>query len=1081
MFKNRLTYIFFLTLLIFSFTVITPLYLILYRDSDRMMEGIEKIEPLLPEQTSVHDKFKEDLTDSFISLTAYTFVIAFIASLFLSRWFLVPVRELYKGTKALKEGNLDVRLDVKAEDELGEVTKAFNEMADALKKKTAELLRKDTYVNTMLDPMWVVDMDNIIIDINPAFTNLFGYKRDEVIGISIFDFLDEANEKIMREQLRKRDEKLSSSYGISVISKKEGNIPVLISGAPITTDGEVIAKIGIIKDFRNEVALRDALKEEKDHTEAIMDSLVDILLVIDRNLRIVKANKTAIKQAGEEITGKFCHSVFHRLHSNCLMLQGIDCPVKIVFDTGRSYKTVHEHVSSDNLRVFHEITAYPVVGASGEVMHVVEVMRDITERKKFEDEIAQRNKELATLNAVSMLLSRSLKAEDIFGNAIEKVIDVLGMDGAGIFFLDEAGRELICRYQKGASEDFMRTAGKVRLGEDIPGRVAVTGQSIITPDILRDTRIEKSILKHSGIRGLAAIPIRGKEKLLGVFYTFSFTPHVFTPEEERLFNSIGDMTGIAFENIRLYEKMRELYDHQRQRRVDEQKNLLRLSLALSSTLDIGDVLDATISTIKETSKANFVWLLEMDDEGNLVISSDSEKRHVRGETAYPREISSMERYAIEKAKPVVFSDIGAESKFYLPEYLSGYNTACSIPVSIGDRVAGVIGLYFRGLSVPTEEDIFFLQTTASMLAVSIERSRLYEEAMLEKSMAQTILESITDGIMTVNVNGKVISANKAVKRMVEVPVSSALTASPCCDIFGYAEENTELRWTLGECLEEAINGRTCRKDGELYMKSGTIIPLKINSAPVLNKEGSVIGAVYNLRDTSIEREVDRMKTEFVKAVSHEFRTPLSAIVGMAEMLIEKEVSKEKEIDYLNTILAEGIRLSNMVSDLLDVARIESGKEVFKEQEINFKATLRDIKAELEPTIKRKEIKFSSNVDDTKAWRGDAEKIKQLLKNLIDNSIVYSDAKCSVDVSVRLHEDNLIIEVTDTGWGISEEDLKRVGEKFFRGKYAATTKGTGLGLSLCREIALMHSGDLKIQSTMRKGTTVTIKLPFRRHA
>lgn len=1078
MFKNRLAYIFFLTLLIFSFTVMTPLYLILYRDSDRMMEGIEKIEPLTPEQTAVHDKFKKDLTDSFISLAAYTFVLAFIASLFLSRWFLMPVRELYKGTKALKEGNLDVRLDVKAEDELGEVTKAFNEMADALKKKTTELLRKDTYVNTMLDPLWVVNMDNIIIDINPAFIKLFGYERDEVIGVSIFDFLDEANEKIMREELRKRDEGLPSSYGISIISKREGNIAVLISGAPITEAKEVIAKIGIIKDFRNEVALRDALKEEKDHSEAIMDSLVDILLVIDKELRIVKANKTAIRMAGEEITGKFCHNVFHKLHSNCFMLQGIDCPVKMVFNTGKSYKTVHEHMGADSLRIFHEITAYPVVGASNEVIHVVEVMRDITERKKFEDEIAQRNKELATLNAVSMVLSRSLRAEDIFGSVVEKVIDVLGMDGAGVFFLDDAGRELICRYQKGASEDFMRTAGKVRLGEDIPGRVAVTGQSIITPDILRDMKIEKSILKHSGMRGLAAIPIRGKEKLLGVFYTFSFTPHVFTVEEERIFNSIGDMTGIAFENIKLYEKMRELYDHQRTRRADEQKNLLRLSSALSSTLDIGDVLDATISAIKETSKADFVWLLEMDNEGNLVVSSDSEKRHAKGETAYPHGISSMERYAIEKAKPVVFSDIGAESKFYLPEYIASYNTACSIPVYVGEKALGVIALYFRGVSVPTEEDIFFLQTTASMLAVSMQRSRLYEEAMIEKSMAHTILESITDGIMTVDVNGRVISANKTVKQMVGIPLSMVMMA-PCCDVFGYAEENIELRWTLGECLEEAINGRTCRRDGELYMKSGRIIPLKINSAPVLNKEGNVIGAVYNLRDVSIEKEVDRMKTEFVKAVSHEFRTPLSAIVGMTEMLLEKEVSKEKEVDYLSTILAEGVRLSNMVSDLLDVARIESGKEVFKEIEIDFKALLRDIKTEVEPTMKRKEIKFSFTVDDIKGWRGDGEKIKQLLKNLIDNSIVYSDTGCDIDVGVRLHDDNLLIEVRDTGWGISEEDLKHIGEKFYRGRYAVGTKGTGLGISLCKEIALMHGGDLHIESTLRKGTTVTIKLPFRR--
>lgn len=1076
MFKNRLAYKLLLVFLVFSLAVITPLSLILYYDSARMIEGIEKIELLLPEQKALHERFKTEVIDAFVSLIFYVFILSFIASLFLARRFLMPVRELYKGAKALKDGVLDMRLDVKTDDELGEVTRAFNDMASSLKIKTSELLRKDIYINSMIDPLWVVDMDNMVADINPAFTRLFGYKREEVVGASVFDFLDEENEKIMRAQLQRRDEGKASTYSISIISKNDGLIPVLISGAPVIEDGEIVAKMGIIKDFRGEIALRDALKEEKDHSEAIMDSLVDTLLVIDRDMRIIKANRTAFSKAGEDITGKFCHDVFHKSPEKC-SIHGIDCPAKIVFDSGHSYKTVHEHIEADGTRAFHEITAFPVKNSEGDVINVVELLRDITEKKKFEDELAQRNRELTTLNSIAKVLSHSLRAEDIFNSVLERVIDMLRMDGGGIYFLDDVGRELICRYQRGASEDFMKTAGRIRVGEDIPGRVAVTGQGMVSPDILRDSRVEKSILKHSGIRGLAAIPIKGKERLLGVFYIFSFGPHIFTPEEERILNSIGEMTGIAFENIRLYERMRELYEQQRKRRSEEQKNLLGLASLLASTLDIGEVLDSVVSSLKSASGADLAWLLEVDGMGNIVMSNSSAKDIPKGEIIYARETSSVERYAIEKKKPIVFSELSTEARFYLSGHLTGYNTACAIPICVGDKSLGAFSLYYRGFTSPSEEDIFFLQAAGHILAVAMERAKLYDEAMLEKGMADTILQSITDGIMTVDISGKVTSMNRAARDMAGIAFD--MIGAQSCDVFGYTPENAEFRWTLGECLEEATMGRVSNREAELITKAGGIVPVEISSSPVSDKDGKVAGVVYVIRDISRDKEIEQMKTDFVKAVSHEFRTPLSAIVGMAEMLIDGEVEAARQRDYMNTIYAEGKRLSDMVSDLLDVARIESGKEVLIENEIDWNTVISDVRESFSTVLDKKGVKFSASVGGVSGYKGDREKIKQLLRNLIDNSITYCDKGSEVKVEIYPKGDSVILSVKDTGWGISAEDLGHAGEKFYRGKQAVATKGTGLGLSLCREIAHMHGGGISIKSEAGKGTTVIVELPMAR--
>jgi PAS domain S-box-containing protein len=296
---SRLPYKFLMVLLIFSVILIVPYSLITYSNSTKMIEGIENVELLSSEQRAVHDRYMEDLTEDLIALSFYIFIIAFILSLFFSRKFLVPVKQLHGAAQSIKEGDLDIKLDIFTGDEFAEVSKAFNEMAFVLRQKNTELLRKDLYVSMMKDPIWVADEDNFIVDINPAFTELFGYERDEVVGSSIFDFLDEESDKVMRDQLRGRDKGKSSSYEVSIISKEKGLIPVLISGAPLVEGDEVVGKIGIIKDFRAEQALREALRDEMDFTEAIMQSMSDALLVIDKDYKIVKANMAAVAHAGK--------------------------------------------------------------------------------------------------------------------------------------------------------------------------------------------------------------------------------------------------------------------------------------------------------------------------------------------------------------------------------------------------------------------------------------------------------------------------------------------------------------------------------------------------------------------------------------------------------------------------------------------------------------------------------------------------------------------------------------------------------------------------------------------------------------
>jgi PAS domain S-box-containing protein len=1074
--SSRLPYKFLMVLLIFSVILIVPYSLITYSNSTKMIESIEDVEPLSSEQRAIHDRYVDELSENLISLSFYIFIVAFILALFFSQKFLVPVKQLHGAAQSIKEGNLDIRLDTRTGDEFAEVSKAFNEMAFSLRQKNTELMRKDLYISMMKDPIWVADEDNFIVDINPAFTELFGHERDEVVGSSIFDFLDEESDKVMRDQLRGRDKGKSSSYEVSIISKKEGLIPVLISGAPLVEGDEMVGKIGIIKDFRAEKALREALRDEMDFTEAIMQSMSDALLVIDKDYKIVKANMAAVAHAGRDIVGQYCYEVLHSRTERCY-IHGEVCPSMTIFETGRSFKTVHTHAVGDK-KVVHDITAYPIMDRQGDVKYSVEVLRDVTESKKLDDEIAQKNRELTVLNSISKILSQSLKAEDIFENIFQKVTGFTGMDGGGIYLIDETGKILESKYHRGLSDDFMRTVGMVRMGEDLPGRVALTGQTSIIHDISQAEATGGSMLKHSGIRGYACTPIRGKEKMLGVFYIFSFEPHVFTPEEERILSSVSEMMGIALENVRLYEKMRNLYEHQRLRRDEEQKNLLSLTSMLSATLDMKSVLEGSLSLVKESGRADFVWLLEADDSGRMHVKAASTEGISDSAVVYGSDLNTIERVAIESREPVVHSSLATKDRYNIAEGLKKYNTACSIPLYVGDKVLGVLSLYYKMLKDIKDEDIHFFSTIGSILAVAMERARLYEDVIMERGMAATILEGIADGVMTVDMFGTVISMNRAAEEIIGIPPRSAV-GMKWRDVFNYSEENEELQRKMEASLKEATKGVLASREADIVTVSGSRAPLMFKSASVRDNRGEIIGVTYVLRDMSREKQLDMLKTEFVKAVSHEFRTPLASMVGMAEMVLDEDVKGDKAKEYLQAILSEGARLSALVSDVLDVAKIESGKEIFTETEIDFAAFVKSVEESFQPVISKKKIKFSKDVAGIKGYRGDEEKLKHMLRNIVDNALTYSDSGKKVNLSVHKEGEKVKIEVRDEGWGISKEDLRHAGEKFYRGAQSVKTAGTGLGLAISQDIIKMHGGSFHIKSKFGEGTTVTVKLPFRR--
>jgi PAS domain S-box-containing protein len=225
------------------------------------------------------------------------------------------------------------------------------------------------------------------------------------------------------------------------------------------------------------------------------------------------------------------------------------------------------------------------------------------------------------------------------------------------------------------------------------------------------------------------------------------------------------------------------------------------------------------------------------------------------------------------------------------------------------------------------------------------------------------------------------------------------------------------------------------------------------------------------------KELDVLKSEFVSLASHELRTPLTSIIGFAQTLLDKTISLREEDNekYLQIIINEGMRLSRLLNELLDLSKIETGKTELIFQIFDISVLAQEVVNEMKIS-ERLQVDVITQSDKPIMVRADREKIKQVLYNLISNAVRYTAKGGKITIRLSCQFPNVLVSIQDTGTGIPEEDLSRVFEKFYRVKSERKkSEGSGLGLSITKEIVQAHKGKIWIESKVGSGTTVFFTL------
>lgn len=248
------------------------------------------------------------------------------------------------------------------------------------------------------------------------------------------------------------------------------------------------------------------------------------------------------------------------------------------------------------------------------------------------------------------------------------------------------------------------------------------------------------------------------------------------------------------------------------------------------------------------------------------------------------------------------------------------------------------------------------------------------------------------------------------------------------------------------------------------------------STPVHDAEGHTVGRALACRDVSREREIERMKNEFVATVSHELRTPLASLLGFSELMLTRELSESKRRHFTEVIHTESIRLNSLINDFLDLQRLESGRAQYRFEPVAVDALLAET-ATLYADNPRHPLRVESLPAPLHVL-ADRDRITQVLNNLLSNAVKFSPAGGALLLTARVVDDAVEISVRDHGLGIPAEALPKLFEKFYRvdASDRSAIGGTGLGLALCKEIVTAHHGRFHVESQPGAGSTFSFTLP-----
>ncbi len=568
--------------------------------------------------------------------------------------------------------------------------------------------------------------------------------------------------------------------------------------------------------------------------------------------------------------------------------------------------------------------------------------------------------------------------------------------------------------------------------------------------------LDATIVTDPAMRHMVSAPLVAESQVHGVINLASTQTDAYSVSDLEILEQIAPQLTIAIEKARLFDLM--------ERRAAELQTLNRMGERLVSTTDTHRILSISLAFMPHLVPGDVHALLLIDeDDGYVGIHLPfAAEQHFIDEIVQEMIQTLTPLINVEKLDEVHRKVIPAQKP--MPEDWTPVGTL-TLPIITRLGPMGVAHLASSRTEDFDGDALRVFSLVVSQIAAAVENARLFREVEKERARLSTFLSSTSDLIMVVDRTFRVVLANPAAREVLgpgqgweNRQLSELVQNEALLELFGEAEQ-------LGSTF------------GEVPLPDGRTLHASIS--PYSSGDEPIAGWIATLQDVSYLKELDEMKTDFINAVSHDLRSPLSGILIATHLVTQTGEVNEQQREFLVTIEQRVGAMTEQIDDLLDAARVEAGIDMEVEP-CAIAPLISQVVNQLQEQIQDKQLQLDIKANlNLPPVMGNAQRLRQALSNLTSNAIKYTPEGGKINIGAERRHDEIVVSIQDTGIGIPLTDQPHIFDKFYRVERAdvAHIKGTGLGLAITRSIVEKLGGRIWVESEVNVGSTFWFALPI----
>jgi len=955
----------------------------------------------------------------------------------------------------------------------------------------------------------LLDEKERIVSWNKYTESLLGY-NDKDLNLKPVEKLypSEEWEKIRSKNIRKKG--MQHHLETKIWTKKHELKDVDISISVLKNhEGKVIGSIGILRDISEKKEIEKELQIKNELLESTINNMPDCIYLKDKNHKFTKVNKAKADRAKttpEKMIGKTEHDFFPEEYAKTSIVDE-----KKVMESGKPIvNKIERVVDSQGIEHWVSATKIPRYAKNGQIIGIFGINRDITDIKKSEEKYERlvnsspdyiiEMDENGIIIELNPAMSKSLGvARDVaIGKKLSDILPKKVFEKRA-----EIAKKVMKENKIYVDED--KRSGKYFHNIYVPIINSNGTKSVqcIARDITEKNKIQQALIdsekRYRELFENAIDPIIVLDKN-GFFVDINKQTSEFLKYKRE------ELIGKRFDKTKILdgESLKKTLQNFQKRIKGEEVPPYEI-IAVSKD---GEKIPAEIN-------ANVIH----DGEkivGDLVILRDISERHSREKIK--KDLDESERkfrdifdatsdflIYLEKGiildingaamklcnlgkRDVIGKKISVLEKFFSEEDMEKHYNAIELSNNGSDvtdyeaELENHNGIKYAFLfSSDCIHDHGEIKGILIRGKDMTQRHRAWEELVKLEEKYRVLAETSADGVVTIDALGRLTYVNPSFEKMLNRRKSQVLATM----LRDYLSEDSVYFFQQVFIDSRKKDEKIENVELELVHVNGDIVPIEVNIAP-FKKDEEFAGMVCTIRDITERRKVEdelkkseRLKTEFMNIAAHELKSPVTPIKGYLDLIISDEESPDKIKNWAKVSLRNSERLLRLVNDILDVSRLDTDTMSFEMIKLPIIEILDEIAEDMKPPVEGKGLKFITEIPrDLPKIMGDRHRLSQVLKNLLVNALKFTD-NGSISIIAEKQKENILIKIADTGIGISEDEVKKVFNKFYQAYTGDDRKneGTGLGLFICREIIQKHNGNIWVESKLGKGSTFYIKIPY----